>query len=152
MDLFQPPATVADRGHHQPSNYSGAAQPAKPRRRVPAKTERLIGELGLRYRPSAAADLEEHAAGLALLASDVADIPPHILEQAVDRWVRASRFMPKASELVDLARSILVEEGQVQPKSLQERVDEANVALRAQGKFHIEWFVEGEGMRLRAVG
>ena len=68
---------------------------------------RMIGELGLRYRPSAQADLEAHAAAIALLARDVADIPPAYLRQAIDQWVRRSPFMPKASDLVSLAQQAL---------------------------------------------
>lgn len=59
----------------------------------------MIGELGLRYRPSAAADLEAHAARLALLALDIADCSPELLRYAIRQWVRQSRFMPTAAEL-----------------------------------------------------
>lgn len=80
-------------------------QPA-PRKRpkVPPAVGRIIGELGLRYRPSAQADLEAHAEALRLLSEDLHDVPPHLLEDAAKRWVQANRFMPKASELIDMAR------------------------------------------------
>src|SRR5688572_9824409 len=65
-----------------PPSSSGNVVPFEKPKRIPAKVERLIGELGLRYRPSAQADLEEHAAALALLASDVADIPADLLDRA----------------------------------------------------------------------
>lgn len=68
---------------------------------------RIIGELGLRYRPSGQTDLEAHAARIALLSCDVATVPVHLLRRAVDRWVRESEFMPKASELIALAREEL---------------------------------------------
>lgn len=85
------------------STYSEQPAPRK-RPKVPPAIGRIIGELGLRYRPSAQADLEAHAEALRLLAEDVHDVPPHLLEDAAKRWVRDSRFMPKASELVQLAR------------------------------------------------
>lgn len=44
---------------------------------------------------------------LALLGQDVADLPFAYLERAVGEWVRNSRFMPKASELVALCQSYL---------------------------------------------
>lgn len=80
-------------------------------RNVPPAIKRLIGELGLRYRPSGQADLEAHAASLALLARDLADVPPHFLERAIRDWVPRSHFMPKASELVELARKFQDEAG-----------------------------------------
>lgn len=76
----------------------------------PAAVGRIIGELGLRYRPSVQADLQAHAESIRLLCEDVADIPPHLLESAAKRWVLESKFMPKASELVALARGQLTGE------------------------------------------
>jgi hypothetical protein len=87
-----------------PSTYS--APPDKPKRRsVPPKVGRIIGELGLRYRPSGQADLEAHAESIRLLSEDVADVPPHLLEIAARQWATSKPFMPKASELIGLARS-----------------------------------------------
>lgn len=71
---------------------------------VPSAIKRLVAELGLRYRPSAQADLEEHAATLALLARDLADIPPQYLEKAIAVWVSQKPWLPKASELVEIAK------------------------------------------------
>jgi hypothetical protein len=93
-------------GGAPPSNSGNVVPFAKPKR-IPAKTERLIGELGLRYRPSAQADLEEHAAALALLASDVADIPPDLLDRAIRKHATASVYMPKAAELIAIAKSFV---------------------------------------------
>lgn len=70
---------------------------------------RIIAELGLRYRPIAATDLEAHAEALRLLAQDVFDIPPHLLETAAKTWVRENKFMPRASDLVALARERVTE-------------------------------------------
>ena len=66
----------------------------------------IIAKLGLRYRPSGQADLHAHAEALKLLAEDVADVPPPLLDESAKQWARESRFMPKASELRDLARKI----------------------------------------------
>jgi hypothetical protein len=41
-----------------------------------------------------------------LLAEDVADVPPSLLDESAKQWARESRFMPKASELRELARKI----------------------------------------------
>jgi hypothetical protein len=68
---------------------------------------RIVGEIGLRFRPTAQTDLEAHAARIALLACDVADIPVHLLRQAANAWVQNSRFMPTASELIEAARSFM---------------------------------------------
>ena len=90
---------------------------------------RIIGELGLRYRPSAQADLEAHAEALRLLAEDVADVPSNLLEVASKRWVRENRFMPKASELVALARgelSDVVKGTEAGERQLQAHCDRLN--------------------------
>ena len=79
--------------------------------KIPARIRELVSQLGLRYRPTAQADLEAHAAQLALLAVDLAEMPPKILEQAVNRHVVKSPYMPKAAELIDLCRQIQQEGG-----------------------------------------
>lgn len=61
----------------------------------------------MRYRPTEKADLEAHAARIALLASDLADMPISHLERAINAWVAKSAHMPKASELVEIARSFI---------------------------------------------
>jgi hypothetical protein len=43
---------------------------------------------------------------LALLAEDLADLPPDLLDAAIRRHVAASPFMPRAAELIALAREI----------------------------------------------
>ena len=65
---------------------------------------RIVSELGLRYRPSNAADLEAHAHALRLLAEDVSDVPPDYLERAAKEWARKSPYLPKASDLIGLAQ------------------------------------------------
>lgn len=57
----------------------------------------------MRYRPTAAVDLEAHAESLILLGEDCADIHPALLDEAAHRWARENRWMPRASELRELA-------------------------------------------------
>lgn len=97
-----------DHGQTLPSISSERLASPKKRPIVPAATGRVIAELGLRYRPSVQADLEAHAEALRLLSEDVADVPANYLEAAARKWVRESKFMPKASELIEMARSLVV--------------------------------------------
>jgi hypothetical protein len=141
-------ATVSgDRDRAPLSNLPAAVQPEKPRKRISAKTERLIGELGLRYRPSAQEDLEAHAATLGFLTTDVSDIPPDILEQAIAQHVRTSHFMPKASELIAIAQTFVPRAGKI------DWVQRGNDHLRANGRFDIEWHRDASGnLKLGPVG
>jgi hypothetical protein len=138
-------------GRTPPSNSSSVVPFERPKRRVSAKTERLIGELGLRYRPSREADLDEHAAALALLTTDVADVPPDLLEDAIRRHVMGSPYMPKASELIAIAQSLLTN---AQPKAgtadLPGLAARYNARLAAEGRRDIEWVAEGGDIHLRA--
>jgi hypothetical protein len=59
----------------------------------------LIGKVGLRYEPSVKADLEAHAARVALLAEDMADADPRKLQLAIQQWAASRPYMPKASDL-----------------------------------------------------
>lgn len=43
---------------------------------------------------------------MTLLGQDVAMIPPPLLDKAIQEWVRTKRFLPRASELIDLAQQI----------------------------------------------
>lgn len=110
----------------------------------------MIAELGLRYRPSAQADLAEHAASLALLASDVADIPPDYLDRAIKEHVRKSHFMPKASELVALAQSYVVGPGMKGSRfsRMSQLAEQGNVKLLAEGRRDIHWIVENDELKL----
>jgi len=85
------------------STFSDRQTEQRPRP-VPPAVGKVIGELGLRYRPANNADLEAHAERLRLLTMDVMDVPVSLLEQAAKRWVRDNHFMPKASELLALCK------------------------------------------------
>lgn len=132
------PSAFEELGPARRSNSGNVVPFAKPRK-PSAKTERLIGELGLRYRPSAQADFEEHAASLALLAIDVADVPPDYLEMAVRKWSRESKFMPKASELIALAQQFMVPPGKI------DWVQRGNDHLKSIGRFDIHWIRDVNG-------
>jgi hypothetical protein len=131
-----------------------AEQPSRPRR-VPGAIQRLIGELGLRYRPSAQTDLEAHAAAIALLASDLADVPPVYLERAIRKWVLTSHFMPRASELANLAQEFLsaTRPSSEKPADIAEK---RNAMLRASlaisnKPLRIHWYVEDGEVLMESV-
>lgn len=135
MDDNQPPPTAyEDLGPTRPSTCSNVLPLRKP---PSAAIQRLIGELGLRYRPSAQADLQAHAASLALLASDLADIPPDFLDRAIKQWVRQSQFMPKAAELAAIAQGMTTK-SQRDPQAL---CDHGNSNLAQIGRDDIRWIV-----------
>lgn len=97
----------------------------------------IIGKLGLRYRPSGAADLEAHAEAIRLLAEDVADVPAQLLDPAARKWAQTSKFMPKASELRELARSIQsdrIKGTDYAGDQLQEHCDKLNALKWVQAK------------------
>ncbi len=58
-----------------------------------------MGNLGLRYPPASSVDRDAHAARVALLAEDCADIPAEWLDEAARQWARSEPFMPRACEL-----------------------------------------------------
>lgn len=90
-----------------PTRLSTCGDKPTPKSAPPAGIRKLIAELGLRYRPNDRADLEAHAAKLALLASDVADIPERPLRAAIAEWIARKPYLPKASELIEMARAHL---------------------------------------------
>lgn len=142
-----------DLGPTQPST-SGASHSQKSQpKSVPARIKLLIADLGLRYRPAAAADLEAHGSALALLAMDLADLPPDRLDRAIAAWVRGERWMPKASELIALCQRHQAEEidraaDRVSPVSSVAAYcarRNAELASAPNGRRDIEWHVDGIG-------
>ena len=122
-----------------PTPRSISCDRATPNSQPSGAVKRLIGELGLRYRPSAQADLEAHAAALALLARDVADVPPAYLERAIREWVRERQFMPRANELIDLARSYLPKPNSDKEQRARQWVERGNAGLAARGIRDAHW-------------
>lgn len=94
---------------------------------MPPKIKNLISTLGLRYAPSAKDDMQAHAARIALLAEDMAEARPDILEEAISRWVGFKPYLPKASELIAIMTAIL-EKRQAAPQreDLQDQVARLN--------------------------
>jgi hypothetical protein len=84
--------------------------------------------------------LQAHAEAIRLLCEDVSDIPPHLLEAAAKAWVRESRFMPKASELVALARGQITGELRGTDnglRQLQEHCDRLNQMTNGRYGWHV---------------
>lgn len=73
--------------------------------RPSARAAEIIGKLGLRYPPANSVDREAHAARVAMLAEDCADIPEDWLDEAARRWARAQPFFPRTCELREDALS-----------------------------------------------
>ncbi len=65
-----------------------------------------MGKLGLRYPPASSVDRDSHAARVALLAEDCADLPPEWLDAAAREWAKTEPFMPRACELRDAAKKV----------------------------------------------
>lgn len=113
--------------------------PQKPRK-VPPAIGRIIGELGLRYRPSIQADLEAHGEALKLLTLDLIDVPEHLLEAAAQHWVRTERFMPRAAELIALAQKVQRGEWQGSDfarRQMQEHCDRLNAFAWCRGQWRL---------------
>lgn len=107
-------------------------------------TKRLVSELGLRYPPTSRQDEEGRAFLLSLLAKDVADIPTSLLESAIKEWTRTKAFMPKASELRNLAQTLMVKENiERQHRGGDTPADRANARLAAEGKPPLWAMVDG---------
>lgn len=105
--IFQRVVDSVARAQTLPSTCT--AEPVRSSKpKVSAITQRIVAEIGFRYRPTAAADLEAHAGAIAALASDVWDVPPGLLERAGQKYARESKFriLPTAYDLITLARQI----------------------------------------------
>lgn len=113
--------------------------------------KRIILELGLRYRPAAADQLEAHQAKLAALIGDLADLEPAVLERAARHWVRQSAFMPKASELIALARNFAsAEHGSALHRLDVAALRNARMAAEPGARRDLRWIDDGRGLRLVA--
>lgn len=70
-----------------------------------ATVTKIISDLAIRYQPSANADMAAHASKVAMLIKDVSHVPAHLLQAAADEWAKRSPYLPKASELIEVART-----------------------------------------------
>lgn len=123
--------------HSQPYAELGPTSPTSSVLRMPdRRIMKIATELGLRFRPLATADQEDHQAGVLLLARDLSDVDPAALQRAADEWVRTERFMPRASDLRALIRQIAT------PKASQQAlVDQGNRYLAELGRTDVHWFL-----------
>ena len=138
-DAWMDNPVFADRDLTLHSTYEMPPEPPPPPI-VPPIVGEIIGNLGLRYRPSGQADLVAHAEALKLLSQDVADIPPPLLDAAAKHWVRESKFMPRASELRELARnlqSVSVIGSDIAGRQLQEHCDRLNALNEGRDGWHV---------------
>lgn len=115
--------------------------------KVPTKIRTLIAELGLRYRPTSQADLEAHAGALALLCTDLADAPPHLLQRAIQRHALESPYLPKASDLVRLMQDDLNgSRPAAEPGRKLDQAARANTRLDAENpNFPARWIYDHGG-------
>ena len=120
-------------------------RPSLPRN-VPTRIRNLIGELGLRYRPTSQADLEAHAASLALLAVDLADVPPDYLAKAINHHVTRSPYLPKAAELVALAKEFDRAAKPSVAGSLADFCEDSNRRSIERGSA-LRWYIENGKMK-----
>lgn len=88
-----------------------------PRPKATRGHRQAVAEIGLRFQPSNAQDLEAHRMRLELLAIDCSEITPTLLRQAGDRVAQYSQFLPKASEILAAAREIVEDRQRVQRNS-----------------------------------
>lgn len=110
-------------------------------RKPPPAIRRMVLELGFRFRPSAPADVDVHTAKLEVLASDLADVPEVLLSAAIAEWIRTEKFMPKAAELIDLAKARHSVEVKGTDRGLRQLQDHCDALNRSKGQGG--WFVNG---------
>lgn len=149
----EPRQAFGDLGPIQASTSVVSLLPRLKPRSAPPRVKLLIADLGLRYRPSAASDLEAHAHLIGLLTLDLADIPHDRLERAIDQWVRTEKWMPKASDLVEICQRHQHEECVAHPAypkgydPARAFCEQRNAAMSANetGRKDIEWYVTDAG-------
>lgn len=97
---------------------------------IPPAIRKMILELGLRYPPASDADIAAHTARVALLMQDVALVPAKFLEIAIGQWVTSNPWLPKASDLIQMASNAAfsqrqpVQEKGVPPEEAEHRYRE----------------------------
>lgn len=156
MDHFNPILTQGFAVGGQTRHLTLVESPTpKSKPSVPPAIKKLISELGLRYRPTSQADLEAHAHALALLCSDLADMPANLLARAIAKHVMESPYLPKASDLVKIAKSFIPTrphsgpEGETTAERLNRLMDQDPNSRR-----DIRWFqnADGQGAHLETIG
>lgn len=136
-------STFAVGGQTRQLTCTETPSPEKPRR-VPPAIEKMISELGFRYRPTSQADLQAHAAALALLAVDLADMPPRLLERAIAKHVVQSPYMPKAADLVAIAKSFITQPAGFHGAVGETMADRGNRLMKPEHARVMRWVDDGE--------
>jgi hypothetical protein len=86
-----------------------------------------------------------------LLASDVADVPPDLLERAVREHVTRSPYMPKAAELIALARGYIERARSDSSLRSADMAKPANAKLQAEGSAMRWWYDKQGNIRLGSI-
>lgn len=112
-----------------------------------------MAKLGLRFRPTSATDLAAHTALLALLANDLADVPADLLNRAIEDWATRSPYMPKAFDLVQLAKSYLpkpqvVKEGPTDWEMLARRYND-RMGADPEARRDVRWTASPTGILMQ---
>ena len=89
-----------------------------------------------------------------MLANDLHDVPVDMLERAISDWVVRSPYMPKAFDLVQLAKGYLpkpAKPGASVPNDWESKAHAANDALgaRQDSRRDIRWVATHEGIELQ---
>lgn len=116
----------------------------------------IIRLLDVRFPPNASISEQDRETQVLLLASDVAGIHPRLLDAVAQEWVRTKAFMPKASELHNMAAAMRQAAGS---RDEGERVEigrrvAANYNARLAGEARdkgIRWIYDAKADSLRLV-
>lgn len=146
MDGYQTPTiTQAFEARDQTLPSTCSSKPSETYKPKPsAKIRDLISRLGLRFRPTNAADLAAHAGMLAMLADDLSDVPVDLLDRAIQRQVLVSPYMPKAADLIRAAKEIDSEQrAKLPPRTGRSYAHDLAALYNSQSaNDNVEWYVD----------
>ena len=135
------PTISGERGQIPPSTSLIPSDPHEQRAKLMKRETiaEIVAELGIRFQPPAAADREAFGRQLALLIEDldaIEDVDAALLDRTAKEWARRKAFMPKASELRNLALALASADELRQRTAMTEgnAADRANARLAAEGK------------------
>lgn len=112
-----------------------------PRKKPSAALRRIVGELGLRYRPASAAEIQAHEDKLELLIEDLNGMAEDVLEAAAKELAKERPFMPRASDLIERCKVLRAR----RPDSAKRaNLDHMNAKLRDENQLAydggVRWF------------
>lgn len=82
------------------------------------------------------------------MATDLADMPADLLERAASQWAVKSPYMPKASDLVALAKAMLPAPTPTHLTGVN-TADQYNRRLESSGRSDLRWVGSGADLRLQ---